>query len=289
MPSIPKGITVGPDNNLWTVLIGTAGAAKITVGGVVTPYSLTYSDGVNIVTGTDGYLWYTAWNHVGKINPADGTSTGYATYSGDGITVGADGNVWFASLNNNIIVKVKPDGVCTNYAVTGGPNSITTGPDGNLWFTEYSANKIARMTFGPSVSPVLKDFGSVTVASSSAAQAFTLTNPGTGTMNITSIATVGAMFAVSGNNCGSSLGVGSNCTVSVTFNPASAGLKTAVLRIGTNDGFSAYEDIALSGTGTAVGGAQSIPTVSEWGMLVLFFGLGGVMTWSMSRRRLQIG
>ena len=270
--------------------------AAITVTGTVTPHSSGITSPMGIVTGKGGYLWYTSIGTVvGKIDSATGIATEYPSASGRGITVGADGNVWFAVPDNTNggvnggIASVRPSGSVTTYPVLGIPWGITTGPDGNLWFTELSGNKIGRMAFGPLVSPVSKDFGSVTLSSSSAAQAFTLTNPGTGTMNITSIATVGAMFAVSGNNCGSSLGVGSNCTVSVTFNPASAGLKTAVLRIGTNDGFSAYEDIALSGTGTAVGGAQSIPTVSEWGMLVLFFGLGGVMTWSMSRRRLQIG
>ncbi len=74
--------------------------------------------------------------------------------AGDGIdhmTVGPDGNVWFAENggNGNIIGKITPAGVTTEYTVptvNSQPEGITAGPDGNLWFTEEVGNKVGKIT-----------------------------------------------------------------------------------------------------------------------------------------------
>jgi len=67
----------------------------------------------------------------------------------------------------------------------------------------------------------------------SAAQSVTLTNTGSATLNITSI-TAGSPYVITGNTCGSTLGLSSSCTVTVTFNPTSAGYDLANLAFVTN-------------------------------------------------------
>jgi len=102
-----------------------------------------------------------------------------------------------------------------------------------------------------SLSTTSLTFSAQRVSTVSAPQAVTLTNNGTGTLNVTSIAlTIGA-FAET-NNCGSSVAAGANCTVSVTFDPTAAGTFTGTLTItDNNDGVAgSTETVSLTGTGT---------------------------------------
>lgn len=132
------------------------------------------------------------------------------------------------------------------------------------------------------------NFGSVAVGSTSNAQSITLSNTGTGPLVITMpIATTGgasSMFTVTAGTCGSltpTLAGGASCALSVTFTPSASGAQSTTLRVISNDAGSPT-DVTLNGTG---GVTQSIPTASEWGMIVLFFGLAGVMAKAMSDRR----
>ena len=106
--------------------------------------------------------------------------------------------------------------------------------------------------------PVSKDFGSVTISATSAAQTFTITNSGTATLIVSSIAATGgdsAMFTItpgdgSAGSCGATptLALAASCTISATFTPTSFGAKSTTLRIASNDP-ATPKDVALSGTG----------------------------------------
>jgi len=66
-----------------------------------------------------------------------------------GLTLGPDGNVWFTQSNGDVVGRITPAGVVTEFHTpTPGsqPTAIVTGPDGNLWFVEKAANNVARMT-----------------------------------------------------------------------------------------------------------------------------------------------
>ena len=93
-------------------------------------------------------------------------------------------------------------------------------------------------------------FGAQVVATTSAAQAVTLTNTGNAVMNIGAIATTGD-FAQT-NNCGVSLAVGTSCGISVTFTPTVAGTRAGALTITSNAGGSPHA-VSLTGTGTPSG------------------------------------
>jgi len=95
-------------------------------------------------------------------------------------------------------------------------------------------------------------FGSATIGTATASQYVTLTNTGTATLSITSIAVTGAdasSFAF-GNSCGTSLAVGANCSIHGHFAPAKTGALTAAITI-TDSAATSPQTIALSGTGVA--------------------------------------
>jgi len=103
-----------------------------------------------------------------------------------------------------------------------------------------------------SLSPTTLPFASQTVNTSSAAQTITLTNKGAVTMNLWQIAILGANagdFSLSPpSTCGSTLGTGANCTVSVTFKPTATGARTASVLF-SNDGGGSPQAVTLTGTG----------------------------------------
>jgi hypothetical protein len=103
----------------------------------------------------------------------------------------------------------------------------------------------------PTVSPTSLAFGSEPTNVASAAQSVTVTNTGNAALPITSITLSGTnpyQFSQS-NTCGSSVAVGSHCTISVVFNPALMGSLTATLNVNAGGG-AGTQSVALSGTGT---------------------------------------
>src|SRR5207253_692527 len=69
---------------------------------------------------------------------------------------------------------------------------------------------------GIALFPTSLNFGTQTVSTTTPPQFAYLTNIGTGALAITSISVSGDFTAV--NNCGSTLAVGANCAVAVSFN-----------------------------------------------------------------------
>ncbi len=98
-------------------------------------------------------------------------------------------------------------------------------------------------------------FGSLNVGSASAPQAVVLTNSGSATMAISSIAITGvsnSQFSQT-NNCPTSpstLAAGANCTINVTFMPTVSGTDSASLTI-TDNAAGSPQSVSLLGTGVA--------------------------------------
>lgn len=95
-------------------------------------------------------------------------------------------------------------------------------------------------------------FGSVTVGQAKSL-AVTLTNIGTSAMNIISpgiviTGTAAADYSQT-NTCGTTVGAGQSCTVSVTFKPTKSGSRSAALNV-NDDGGPSPQKVTLSGTGT---------------------------------------
>jgi streptogramin lyase len=144
----PRGITAGPDGNIWVAEAGGNGAiARMTPEGVVTEFdlNLTPGDPWDITAGPDGNLWFVNRNPavVGRITP-DGEITEFtdgltAVSQPSAITTGPDGNLWFTETSAGRIGRITPDGEITEFTsgLSGSdePTDITAGPDGALWFT----------------------------------------------------------------------------------------------------------------------------------------------------------
>jgi hypothetical protein len=90
------------------------------------------------------------------------------------------------------------------------------------------------------------DFGSITQGVSSSAQTITLTNAGTATLNISSIA-ASSDFSQT-NTCGATLAINATCQIAVVFTPTAIGPRTGTLTLSDN-ATGSPQSIALSGTG----------------------------------------
>jgi len=99
------------------------------------------------------------------------------------------------------------------------------------------------------VSPASVNFGNVPVGQTSAPQTVTVTNKAKTSQPIEGIRikTGEAPSFAQTNNCGSSLGAGASCAVTVTFTPKSAGTSTSLLEV---SGGKAVVNASLTGTGT---------------------------------------
>jgi virginiamycin B lyase len=71
-----------------------------------------------------------------------------------GIATGPDGSAWVASRFADQIVRVRPDGTSTAFALEFGvdPHTITRGSDGAMWFTQHNGARIGRLTLGGELS-----------------------------------------------------------------------------------------------------------------------------------------
>jgi hypothetical protein len=92
-------------------------------------------------------------------------------------------------------------------------------------------------------------FQSSGIGVASAAQPVTVTNIGSATLNIASIAVTGANSADFGETttCGATLAVQTNCTINVTFTPSASGARVAAVTL-TDNTLDSTQSIALTGS-----------------------------------------
>jgi hypothetical protein len=173
--------------------------------------------------------------------------------------------------------SIAPNGTCT-VAVEFAPNA--TGPlTGQVDVNDNAGNSSAAQqtialsgtgvaqTFIVGVSPMSLSFPSQNVGATSSPQSVTLTNSGTGTLNITSIGLTGTnanQFQIysAGTTCligGAGVGPnGGTCTVAVEFAPTVVGAASASVNIADNSPTSP-QTVPLTGTG---GGAVATLSAS---------------------------
>ena len=184
----PRGITSGPDGNLWFTEQDAAGnkIGRITPGGTITEFTVPTagSSPHSITSGPDGNIWFTennaAGNKIGRVNldldpiTIDEFTVPTADSGPCGITSGPDGNLWFTEQNTagNKIGRVNLDldpitiDEFTVPTAASSPFGITSGPDENIWFTETktAGNKIGRVNLD--LDPITIDEFTVPTASS---------------------------------------------------------------------------------------------------------------------------
>ena len=84
------------------------------------------------------------------------------------------------------------------------------------------------------------------IGTTSAAQTIALTNTGTGVLTLGAI-TASSQF-LAANNCGTTLGAGASCNVSVSFAPTLVGILDGTLTV-QDDGTGSPHSVALGGIG----------------------------------------
>ena len=107
-------------------------------------------------------------------------------------------------------------------------------------------------------------FPSTTIGQTTPSQGLTLTNTGTATLSIASIALGGTNPTdfTETNTCPATLAAGSSCPISVTFSPAAVASYTATLTVTDNSGNTtgSTQSVPLTGNGTAVPSPQATLT-----------------------------
>ncbi|HEV2351619.1 MAG TPA: choice-of-anchor D domain-containing protein [Terriglobia bacterium] len=164
-------------------------------------------------------------------------------------------------------------GASCTISVTFTPTTIGTEA-GTLTITDNAAGSPQTVALGGtgmgsavSLSPASLTFAAQLDASSSAAQAITLTNTGNAVLAVAGIAASGD-FAET-NTCGASVAASSSCTISITFTPTAAGARGGTLTI-TDNASGGSQTAALSGTGAdftavAASGSSTSATVTAGG------------------------
>jgi len=120
---------------------------------------------------------------------------------------------------------------------------------------------------GPAVSfsASTMSVGGQVVGTTSGAHTVTLTNSGTGTLAIASVAASGDFSET--NTCGKSVAAGASCTISVTFAPTAAGTRSGTITITDNAPGSPHV-VTLTGTGMGPAVSFNASTMSVGGEIV---------------------
>ncbi|MEY4377028.1 MAG: hypothetical protein RJB26_1578 [Pseudomonadota bacterium] len=138
--------------------------------------------------------------------------------------------------------KSSPGTLTANLAITSNATNGTK----SIALSGVSAAPLPVLV----LSPTSIGFGSVGTGTTSGPRFVVVTNTGKGTLTFTAVASLSSTtqgFAISSNGCSAPLVQNGSCTIGVTFTPASAGAKSASLRIPTNA--SATAAVALTGSG----------------------------------------
>ncbi|MCI0355070.1 MAG: choice-of-anchor D domain-containing protein, partial [Acidobacteria bacterium] len=106
-----------------------------------------------------------------------------------------------------------------------------------------------------SLSPASLNFGDQVVGTTSVAQPLTLTNSGGSTLTISSITASGDFARTS--TCGSSLGAGGSCSISVTFAPTAAGTRSGQISV-SSDAAGSPHTVDLAGSGSSPPDAPAV-------------------------------
>jgi len=143
-------------------------------------------------------------------------------------------------------------GAASGIAISGTPVQAVSGP--------------AAVIF-----PTTANFGGITVGQTSPTQVFSIVDTGNQTLTINSISITGtnASSFSQTNTCGPTLAANANCSVSITFAPASVGALSATLQVSDNAPGSP-QTLTLNGTGVAPAPAVALspalpafPTITE--------------------------
>ncbi len=177
-----KGLTIGPDGNLYVSrqsspprierFVGGTGAALgvfASAGGMASPTGLTFGPDRNADGIDDLYVSNEGNNSVVAFSGADGSSLGVVVASGLGglsgaqdVAIGPDGNIYVTSFNTDQVLRYTPAGAFIGSFATAfsdGPSGIVFLDDGDAVVANRNNDRINRYDGGV---PFLGVFAQVT-------------------------------------------------------------------------------------------------------------------------------
>ncbi|EED36388.1 conserved hypothetical protein [Luminiphilus syltensis NOR5-1B] len=166
-----------------------------------------------------------------------------------GLQVTLSGVRLAASASCRVMVDIIGDAAGV-YNTTTGAIAFTL-PNGSVGSGANATGTLTVVAPALTLSPATLNFGNVLVGQVAGPQAVTVSNSGTGALNVADIDSAVAPMARSGGSCAASpftLNPGANCTLEYTFSPGIAGLATQSIAI-ASDAPSSPDSIALAGTG----------------------------------------
>jgi hypothetical protein len=170
-------------------------------------------------------------------------------------------NLSASGLPNGVTAGFSPNPTTTTSTLTLTASGTATKGTFTLTITGTSGPLTHTTTIqltitaggGPLVSlvPSSLAFGNVVVGTTSGAKTVTLTNTGSATLNISSIAVSGDFVQkIVAKSCGSTVPAGQSCVIKITFTPTQLGARTGAITI-TDNAPDSPQTVPLSGTGTA--------------------------------------
>jgi hypothetical protein len=173
-------------------------------------------------------------------------------------------------VSNNCSSLVNPGTNCTLSVVFAptssgsGAGSLTIGGDFTATPSSVSLSGTADASTG-ALSPTTLTFANQVVGSTGASQTVTLFSTGNVPINLSGIQITGDFSQT--NNCGTSVAVGSNCIITVTFTPTVHGARSGSLSM-LGDFTSPAPSATLSGNGTTPAAAWSPASLTFASQLV---------------------
>ena len=189
---------------------------------IVSPTSISFG---NQSVGTGSTVRSATLTNTGNADMNVPSISVSGTNAGDFSQTNSCGSIVAAGSNCTISVTFTPTATGTRRATITIADDATSSPQTVTLSGRGQAPAAA-------VSPASLTFGSQSVGVASKAQTVTLTNTGNASLSLTGIAFSGnnaADFAQT-NSCGSNVGAGSSCTISITFSPTAAGTRSATLQ-----------------------------------------------------------
>lgn len=277
----PSGVAIDGNGNLFITDSGASVIRKVTPSRVATTLAGKYQ-GLDGIPGSN-----------------DGTASAARFKEPHGIAVDALGNLYIADSGNHTIRRMSPAGVVTTIggvpgytgsgegigekAVFNQPFGIAVDVSGNLYVADTLNHRIVKGSPLPVPDIVLQhpdgshlasggtglEFGSVAPSVASPIQLVTVHNAGNSMLNITQVELAGAdvsSFTFNRSALPASIPPNGSGVIAVTFRPDGLGLRSASLRIASDDPDESSVEIALRGTGNRLpvfsGYAVSSPPVS---------------------------
>jgi hypothetical protein len=256
-------LTTNASNPTQSISLTGTGAAAATPAVTLAPASIAF--GNQTVGSTSGSQVITVTNSGTAALTLTGATMSGANASAFNLTNGC-GSTLAAGASCAISITFSPASASAMSAVL----TLSDNASPSTQTASISGTGVVAGTPAVTLTPASIAFGSETVGSTSGSQAITVKNTGSAALNLSSAALGGAnatAFKLT-NGCASTLAAGASCTMSVTFNPASAGAMSATLTL-TDNCAQPTQTASLTGTGAAA--STGTTTTASYSLNNLYF------------------